>query len=309
MAAATQNTNSLTIRSENKLAHLEQPLIPLPLPVVSQAARDAYNVLFKAKNEVACLMLGSTSPDLHRALENYKDYDMIHKLKTMFEEQAKKELFEILKAFHACKQEDGQSVSSYLLKMKGYLDTLECLGYVMPNELGNNDQFIHSYNMHSMGKTIPELHAMLKLHEKGIPKKADNPTVPTIREGRIQKDKKKPQKAKGKDKRKTKLAYAPSPKILSPPKIDNPPTDSVCHHYKDGLRGSRRLKREALSLYVGNGLRTAVEDDVFCRSFDFNRSLSLNKYKGLATLDKSKTTKTETLFKDLESMRNLDSEQ
>ncbi|GJS88830.1 hypothetical protein Tco_0771466 [Tanacetum coccineum] len=32
-------------------------------------------------------------------------------LKTMFEEQAKQELFEIVKAFHTCKQEEGQLLS------------------------------------------------------------------------------------------------------------------------------------------------------------------------------------------------------
>nr|GEX56000.1 zinc finger, CCHC-type [Tanacetum cinerariifolium] len=104
-----------------------------------------------------------------------------------------------VKAFYACKQKKGQSVSSYLLKMKSYLDTLELLGYAMPNELGvslilnsfnhDYDQFIHNYNMHSMGKMIAELHAMLKLHEKCIPKKAEAPTVLAIREGKIQKDK------------------------------------------------------------------------------------------------------------------------
>nr|GEV57208.1 zinc finger, CCHC-type [Tanacetum cinerariifolium]GEV58121.1 zinc finger, CCHC-type [Tanacetum cinerariifolium] len=55
----------------------------------------------------------------------------------MFEEQAKQELLETVKAFHALKQEDGQSVSLYLLKMKGYLDTLKCLGNPMPKELGD----------------------------------------------------------------------------------------------------------------------------------------------------------------------------
>ncbi|GJU43778.1 hypothetical protein Tco_1201044 [Tanacetum coccineum] len=73
MAAAAQNTNNTTIRSilhqekltgpnfmnwyrnlrivlrsEGKLAHLEQPLIPLPYPVASKAARDAYNALYDA---------------------------------------------------------------------------------------------------------------------------------------------------------------------------------------------------------------------------------------------------------------------
>ncbi|GJR82148.1 hypothetical protein Tco_0152933, partial [Tanacetum coccineum] len=181
MAPAVQNTNNMTIRSEGKLAHLEQPLIPLPYLVPSQVARDAYEALYDVQNEVACLMLGSMSPDIQRALENYKAYDMIQELKTMFKEQAKQELYEIVKAFYAC--------------------------YAMPNELGVSlilnslnkyyDQFIQNYNMHSMGKTLAELH------------------------GRIQKDKKKPQGAKGKDKGKNKLAYAPKPKIPPSPKRDN----------------------------------------------------------------------------------------
>ncbi|GJX76447.1 hypothetical protein Tco_0323258 [Tanacetum coccineum] len=98
-------------RSKGKLAHLEQPLIPIPLPVAPQAVCDTYEVLYDAQNEVACLMLGSMSPDLQRALENYKAYDMIQELKTMFKEQAIQELFDTVKAFHACKQEDGQSVT------------------------------------------------------------------------------------------------------------------------------------------------------------------------------------------------------
>nr|GEU93050.1 hypothetical protein [Tanacetum cinerariifolium] len=120
----------IVLRSEGKLAHLEQSLIPHPDPVASRAARD-------------------------RALENYKAYDMIQELKTMFEEQAKHELFEIVKAFHACKQKEGQS------------------------------------------------------------------------------DKKKPRGAKGKDKEKNKLAYAPNPKIPPPHKRDNPTKDSVYHHCKE----------------------------------------------------------------------------
>ncbi|GKB67136.1 hypothetical protein Tco_0928548 [Tanacetum coccineum] len=112
---------------------------------------------------------------------------------------------------------DGQSVCSYLLKMKSYLDALERLGYAMLYELG----------------MIAKLHAMLKLHEKGIPKKAETPTVLAIREGRIQEDKKKPQGAKGKDKGKIKLAYAPKPKIPPSPKRDNPAKDSIFHHCKE----------------------------------------------------------------------------
>ncbi|GJY23980.1 hypothetical protein Tco_0397638 [Tanacetum coccineum] len=78
--------------------------------------------------------------------------------------QAEQELFETVKAFHACKQEEGQSVSTYVLKMKAYLDQMERLGYPMPLVLGVNmiltslskdyDQFVQNYNMHGMRKTI-----------------------------------------------------------------------------------------------------------------------------------------------------------
>nr|GEZ21158.1 hypothetical protein [Tanacetum cinerariifolium] len=76
---------------------------------------------------------------------------------------------------------------------------------------------------------------------------------------KIKKDKKKPRGAKGKDKGKNKLAYAPNPKIPSPPKRDNPAKDSICHHCKEGLKRRKKLKHEALSLYMGNGMRAAVK--------------------------------------------------
>ncbi|GJU63926.1 hypothetical protein Tco_1245761 [Tanacetum coccineum] len=76
----------IILRSEGKLAYLEPHKIPLHLLVASQTVRNTYEVLFDKQNEVACLMLGSMSSDLQRTLENYKAYDMIQELKTMFEE-------------------------------------------------------------------------------------------------------------------------------------------------------------------------------------------------------------------------------
>nr|GEZ25658.1 zinc finger, CCHC-type [Tanacetum cinerariifolium] len=70
-------------------------------------------------------------------------------------------------------------------------------------------------------------------YKKGIPKKAETLTMLAIREGKIQKDKKKPQWAKGKDKGKTKLSYASKPKTSPPLKRDNPAKGSTCHHYKE----------------------------------------------------------------------------
>nr|GFB79097.1 hypothetical protein [Tanacetum cinerariifolium] len=66
-----------------------------------------------------------------------------------------------------CKQEEGQSVSSYVLNMKSYIDNLEHLG--------------------QPGKIVNELHAMLKLHEQMLPKKDVAPALHAIRARRVQK--------------------------------------------------------------------------------------------------------------------------
>ncbi|GKE35715.1 zinc finger, CCHC-type containing protein, partial [Tanacetum coccineum] len=236
----------IVLRYEKKMKFMEQPAGPPDPETADPDTIDKYYESVNLEQEVACLMLSSMSPDLQRTLEKYNAYDMLKELKTMFEEQTKHELFETIKAFHACK-------------------------------------------VRHMGKTIAELHAMLKLHEKG---------------------------AKGKDKGKNKLAYAPKPKIPPPPpKREHPTKDSLCHHCKEvghwkrncpsyqaelkkrksasiastsgmfiielyafpnktwvydtccgthicntskGLRESMRLKHGALSLYMGNGMRAAV---------------------------------------------------
>ncbi|GKB84129.1 retrotransposon protein, putative, ty1-copia subclass, partial [Tanacetum coccineum] len=174
-------------------------------------------------------MLVSMTPEIQKNLEDRPAFEILQELKTMFQQQAEQELFETVKAFHACKQEEGQFISTYMLKMKAYLDQMEHLGYPMPLVLGVNmilasfskdyDQFMQNYNMHGMGKIIPELHAMLKLAENGIPKKT--PAVLAIR----QELKKNKASASG----------------------------------TSGLRGYRKLNKGALDLYVGNGNIAAVE--------------------------------------------------
>nr|GEY01198.1 hypothetical protein [Tanacetum cinerariifolium] len=52
-------------------------------------------------------------------------------------------------------------------------------------------------------------------------------------------------------------SFASKPKTLPPPKKDNPAKDTICHQC--GLRGSKKLKPGALSLYVGDSHRAAVE--------------------------------------------------
>ncbi|GJU01000.1 hypothetical protein Tco_1111338 [Tanacetum coccineum] len=91
--------------------------------------------------------------------------------------------------------EDGRPVGPYVIKMKNYVAQLERLGYVLPQDLSiglilngltsNFAGFVRNYNMHNMGKTIGELHALLIEYEKGLPKKAATPQVMAIQGGRI----------------------------------------------------------------------------------------------------------------------------
>nr|GEW77112.1 hypothetical protein [Tanacetum cinerariifolium] len=202
----------------------------------------------------------------------------------------------------AVQQEEGQSVSSYILNMKGYIDNLEYLGHPVTLGLGVSliliglrkeyDGFVQNYNMHRMGKTINELHAMLKLHEQTLPK-SNAPALNAIRAGKVQKGNKykKSHSQKGaKGQNQGKGKFVPKPKIPPPPKRENPANDSICHeaggsgifvielnnilnrswiydtgcgthicNTTQGLRASRKIKPLALCLYVGNGQREAVE--------------------------------------------------
>ncbi|GJW42202.1 retrotransposon protein, putative, ty1-copia subclass [Tanacetum coccineum] len=237
----------LVLRVEKKMFVIEQPIPPAPAANSEANVLAEWNALYDAYNEVACLMLGSMTPELHRQFENYSPYDMLQELKSMFEKQAGVERFDLIQTFHACKHEEGKPVGAYVLKMKDYVEQLERLGYVLPQDLSvglilngltsDFTGFVRNYNMHNMGKTIGELHAMLIEYEKGLPKKAETPQVMMIKGGKIQKANKKSLKAKGKGKAngkgKDKHGYISKPKNPKPTAKEHPAKDDTCHHCKE----------------------------------------------------------------------------
>ncbi|GKC09407.1 zinc finger, CCHC-type containing protein, partial [Tanacetum coccineum] len=305
----------LVLSTEDKENYLEHPIPAAPVAPPGQqvppAAAAAHAAWVKGQKEVAVLMLLTMDLDIQRNLAHLGAYDMLQELKAMFSKQAEHELLQTVREFYTCKQKEGQSVSSYVLKMKGYIGNLERLGQPVGQNLAVSlilvslnkdfDSFVQNYNMHGMGKIVNELHALLKLHEETLPKKDANPALHAIRAGRVQKNQKnKPHKA-------AKGVMTPLP-----PKKDNPAKDAVCHqcgeigHWKrncpvylaelmkkkklsqgastsgiftielysfpskswiydtdcgthQGLRGSKKLKPGALSLYVGDGHRAAIE--------------------------------------------------
>ncbi|GJX04363.1 hypothetical protein Tco_0190279 [Tanacetum coccineum] len=169
-------------------------------------------------------------------------------------EIVEQELLQTVREFHACKHKEGQSMSFNVLRTMSYIKNLE-----------RSHPMSLNYNMHGMGKTVNELHAMLKLHEQTLPNKYAAPALLAIRAGRIQKNNHKNKKSqmasKGNNQRKgkTKFAYAPKPKNPPPSKKDNPAKDVICHQCDEGLRESKKLKTRALNLYVENGHRAVDE--------------------------------------------------
>nr|GEV37960.1 hypothetical protein [Tanacetum cinerariifolium] len=98
-------------------------------------------------------------------------------------------------------------------------------------------EFVRKYNMHNIGKTINEIHAILIEYENGLPKKAKTPQVMMIKGGKIQKANKKSLKAKGtgkaKGKGKDKQVYIAKPKNPKHAAKEHPTKDDTYHHCKE----------------------------------------------------------------------------
>ncbi|GJV62164.1 hypothetical protein Tco_1468264 [Tanacetum coccineum] len=100
MALPVQNINHSTFRSmfeKEKLFAGAEPNI------VAQ-----WTALYDAHTKIACLMLESMTPELHRQFELHYPYDMVQELRSMFEKQAGVEKFDLIQSFHAFQTRGGQ---------------------------------------------------------------------------------------------------------------------------------------------------------------------------------------------------------
>ncbi|GJR91946.1 reverse transcriptase domain-containing protein [Tanacetum coccineum] len=215
----------IVLRNEQKLHHLEEALPEAPPATATAVVHNAYTHRVAEQQELAYLIL------------------------------AEQELFETVKAFHACKQEEGQYVSTYMLKMKAYLDQMECLGYPMPLVLRVNmiltslskdyDQFMQNYNMHGMGGKGKSKLAYDPKHIIPSPAKKEHPEL-----------KKNKASASG-------TSGNFTIELFSFPKSNTEIYDTgygthICNTIQ-GFKGYRKLNKGALDLYVGNGHSAAVE--------------------------------------------------
>jgi hypothetical protein len=102
---------------------------------------------------------------------NHEAHDMIVALKDMFQTQARTERFNVSKAFLECKLAEGTAVGPHVIKMVGYSQRLEKLGFPIGQELATDfilaslppsyGNFITNYHMHGTEKGLNELCGML----------------------------------------------------------------------------------------------------------------------------------------------------
>ncbi|GJT58050.1 retrotransposon protein, putative, ty1-copia subclass [Tanacetum coccineum] len=181
----------IVLRVAGTYDYLYKPCPDEPPENVVENVKAAWKAEYKIHSDVACLMLGKMSPALQRQFELYFPQAMLNELRKMFEKPQAVEIYDLVDTLHSCKQAPRKSISAHVLEMKGYMDQLQALGKPYDNDMAinlinrslNKDfvDFVRNFNMHCVGKTVSELHALLIDYEKGLKDKAPTPQLVTGR--------------------------------------------------------------------------------------------------------------------------------
>jgi hypothetical protein len=157
------------------------PQLEDPNEDATTSSKTTYKKEMVANLEVNSLILACMEPELQVQFEtNHEVHDMIMALKDMFQTQARTERFNVSKAFIECKLAGGAAVEPHVIKMVGYNQRLEKLGYLVCQELvadfilasfsPSYGNFITNYHMHGAEKGLNDLCGMLKTAEGDIMK-------------------------------------------------------------------------------------------------------------------------------------------
>ncbi|KAK8610011.1 hypothetical protein V6N13_026555 [Hibiscus sabdariffa] len=180
--------------------------------------------------------------------------------------------------------QQGTPVGAHVMKMMGYVQMLEKLGFPLKNELaidlilqslpGSFKQFVLNFNMNEINKTLPQLLGMLRTAESDI-KKDGSKSILLVREAKGKGKKVAKSKGSGKTKAKGENVLKPKGAISK---------DGKCFHYSSlvigretalsilkksrklkqsehpsqGLHMRRNLAKGDVGLRVGNRARVAA---------------------------------------------------
>ncbi|KAK8539407.1 hypothetical protein V6N12_043033 [Hibiscus sabdariffa] len=208
----------IVLKQERKEYVIEEAIPNDPGAKNPRAEKDKFKKHMDDMLDVGCLMLATMTPELQKQHEDMVAYEMIQNLKEIYEGQACQERYETSKALFQCKMSEGSPVGAHVIKMVGYIQTLEKLGFALNDELAIDvvlqslpdsfSQFILNFNMNEIEKTLPQLLGMLRSAE-GNMKKGGSKSVLMVREAKGKGKKVANSKGIGKTKPKGKEALKP----------------------------------------------------------------------------------------------------
>ncbi|KAK8559203.1 hypothetical protein V6N12_042485 [Hibiscus sabdariffa] len=200
--AAYQGTQFL--KQETKEYVIEEPVPDEPAANAPRADKDKFKKHMDDMVDVGCLMLSTMHSELQKQHENMMT--------------------------------EGTPVGAHIIKMMGYVQTLEKLGFPLKNELatdlilqslpGSFKPFVLNFNMNEINKTLPQLLGMLRTAESDMKKDASK-SILLVREAKGNGKKVAKSKGSGKTKAKGKNVLKPKGAISK---------DGKCFHCnKSGL--------------------------------------------------------------------------
>src|SRR3954466_9352285 len=135
---------------------------------------------------------------------------------------------------------EGSSISEHVIKLVGYVQRLNALGFAIPTTLGTDillaslppsyNGFIMNYNMNGLGKSTDELFAMLKTAEASMQNDPSHVLAVMNTTSFKKKGKGKNAKSGGKTKAQVKTKSGPT-------------KDSECHYCKNKWHWKRNCKK------------------------------------------------------------------
>ncbi|KAK8696490.1 hypothetical protein V6N13_001624 [Hibiscus sabdariffa] len=162
----------IVLKQERKGYVIEEPVPDEPAANAPRAYKDKFKKHMDNMVDVGCLMLATMNSELQKQHENMVAYEMIQNLKEIYEGQAHQERYETSKALFQCKMIEGSLVGAHVIKMMGYIQTLEKQGFSLKDELATDlilqsllDNFkpiVLNFNMNEINKTLPQLLGMLR---------------------------------------------------------------------------------------------------------------------------------------------------
>ncbi|KAK8510888.1 hypothetical protein V6N12_036802 [Hibiscus sabdariffa] len=125
----------IVLKQERKEHVIEEPVPKDPGDDAPTADKDKFKKYMDDMVDVGCLMLATMTPQLQKQHKDMVSYEMVQNLKEIYEGQARQERYETSKALFQCKMIEGSPVGAHVIKMMGYIQALEKLGFPLSDEL------------------------------------------------------------------------------------------------------------------------------------------------------------------------------